>query len=135
MALYAALKRSIPMLVACLAAAEDEKTRANAAGALGNLVRNGGAMCSALLAAEAPQVLLRMAERGGGREAASARRIALFSLGTLCVYAGPRAALGDMGPRIAAIEADAATDAKLGEFATRLRTKLAQSAVATPGVR
>ena len=35
---------------------EEDKTRANAAGALGNLVRNSGLLCPELLEAGAPQV-------------------------------------------------------------------------------
>ena len=43
------------MLVSLLQDGED-KTRANAAGALGNLVRNSGELCASLVLHRAPQV-------------------------------------------------------------------------------
>lgn len=54
--LYEALQASIGPLVALLGDEED-KTRANAAGALGNLVRNSGLLCRPLIEAGALQVL------------------------------------------------------------------------------
>ena len=54
--LYEALRASIGPLVALLRDEED-KTRANAAGALGNLVRNSGLLCRPLIDARALQVL------------------------------------------------------------------------------
>ena len=53
--LYEALRVSIGPLVALLRDEED-KTRANAAGALGNLVRNSGLLCQPLIEAHALQV-------------------------------------------------------------------------------
>ena len=53
--LYEGLRCSIPPLVALLRDDED-KTRANAAGALGNLVRNSGLLCQSLIQANALQV-------------------------------------------------------------------------------
>lgn len=52
--LYEALRASIHPLVALLHDEED-KTRANAAGALGNLVRNSGLLCGHLIDAHALQ--------------------------------------------------------------------------------
>lgn len=53
-ALYEPLRASIAPLVALLRDEED-KTRANAAGALGNLVRNSSLLCRELIKAEALQ--------------------------------------------------------------------------------
>ena len=53
--LYHALRGAVGPLVALTADAED-KTRANAAGALGNLVRNSPMLCPALAQAGALQV-------------------------------------------------------------------------------
>ena len=50
--LYESLASAVGPLVALLTDEED-KTRANAAGALGNLVRNSGQLCGSLLAAGA----------------------------------------------------------------------------------
>ncbi len=54
-ALYEGLRASVAPLVALLRDDED-KTRANAAGALGNLVRNSGLLCQSLIQANALQV-------------------------------------------------------------------------------
>lgn len=62
----------------------DDKTRANAAGALGNLVRNGGALSAGLARCGGVAALVGVAARD---PVASPRRIALFSLGTCCAYA------------------------------------------------
>jgi hypothetical protein len=58
----------VPPLVALLRDEED-RTRANAAGALGNLVRNGGALCPDIMRAGALQVgaARHAGERGGVR--------------------------------------------------------------------
>lgn len=54
-ALYPPLRAAIPPLVALLADEED-KTRANAAAALGNLVRNSAVLCGELVNARALEV-------------------------------------------------------------------------------
>ena len=53
-ALYANLRQTIPPLIDVLCYDEMSKARANAAGALGNLVRNSPMLCSALIKARAP---------------------------------------------------------------------------------
>ena len=63
---YPNLIEVVPQLVRLLMDNE-EKTRSNAAGALGNLVRNSSSLCNQLVDAGAPQALLRVAlEVGGG---------------------------------------------------------------------
>ena len=71
---------------------EEHKTRANAAGALGNLVRNSDELCVALVDSGAPNALLSVALRGG-EDNQQPKRIALFSLGNFCVYRSCRNAL------------------------------------------
>lgn len=87
--LYASLAPALDALVQALDDAE-EKTRANAAGALGNLVRNSSALSGDLARCGGVSALLRVAARD---TSASPRRIALFSLGTCCAYAPCRQAL------------------------------------------
>lgn len=58
--LYRQLRSAIPPLVALLADEED-KTRANAAAALGNLVRNSAALCGDLVNAKALEALMELA--------------------------------------------------------------------------
>ncbi|CAM9656495.1 unnamed protein product, partial [Ectocarpus sp. 12 AP-2014] len=88
-ALYTRLAPAVAPLVAALDDPE-EKTRANAAGALGNLVRNGGALSGDLARRGGVGALLNLAARD---PSPSPRRIALFSLGTCCAYVPCREAL------------------------------------------
>ena len=72
---------------------EDEKTRANAAGAVGNLVRNGGLLSQLMADADVVQRLMRIVltpEAKDSKESSTSQRIALFSLGTMAVYAPTR---------------------------------------------
>lgn len=114
--------------MACLGD-DDEKTRANAAGALGNLARNGGALARALVAAGAPSALLNAARADA---AAAPRRIALFSLGTLAAWRAVRGELSrpplDGALEAALAEAAASSDSTLAKYARRLRTKLSGAA-------
>ena len=60
--LYSRLDTSVAPLVGCLDDA-DGKTRANAAGALGNLARNGPELCAELVARQVPRGLLALGLR------------------------------------------------------------------------
>ncbi|GMF26228.1 unnamed protein product [Phytophthora fragariaefolia] len=80
--LYDALRSAIPLLVQNLHNDED-KTRSNAGGALGNLVRNSDELCSELCKHEAPWELFELAMT---ESSSASRRIVLFSLGNFCVY-------------------------------------------------
>lgn len=79
-----------PNLVSCLSALcqllrdSDEKTRANAAGAIGNLVRNSGELDKTLAAMKIPQLMMSLVVEDRD---ITTQRIALFSLGTMAVYA------------------------------------------------
>ena len=81
--LYPFLHCSIPLLASASEYEPDEKTRANAAGAIGNLVRNGGILASEMARVKVPLTLLRavLIETD-----LPTQRIALFSLGTMAVY-------------------------------------------------
>lgn len=82
--LYEHLKPCVPLLVELLRD-QEEKTRANAAGALGNFVRNSNALCRDLIKHGALKQLLDVVAHDKG-PSQSPRRIALFSIGNLCVY-------------------------------------------------
>ena len=82
--LYEHLKPCVPLLVELLRD-QEEKTRANAAGALGNFVRNSNALCRDLIKNGALKQLLDVVAYDKG-PSQSPRRIALFSIGNLCVY-------------------------------------------------
>jgi len=99
-ALYPELASAIPWLLKLLDDS-DEKTRANAAGAVGNLVRNSGELCGAMVREGALRRLYALVDgrrpelrgRDGGDPVALERfvadssvKIALFSLGNLAVH-------------------------------------------------
>ena len=54
--LYDELRRSIPELAYLLLSNEEDKTKANAAGALSNLVRNSSRLCDDIVSKGAMQV-------------------------------------------------------------------------------
>ncbi|QCE05522.1 fused [Vigna unguiculata] len=93
--LYEELRRSIPHLANLLQMAEEDKTKANAAGALSNLVRNSDKLCEDIVAKGAVQSLLKLisdcavsalnpGRNDSGNE--SPLKIALFSLAKMCAH-------------------------------------------------
>ena len=103
-------------------------------GALGNLVRNSGALVPELLSRGAPEALLRCVREHSvataalprhGTPADGSSRIALFSLGNLCSHATCRARLLALGLKdVAASLAAAPPDSTTGKYAQRVLTKL-----------
>ncbi|KAG8649975.1 serine/threonine-protein kinase TIO [Manihot esculenta] len=94
--LYDELRRSIPQLANLLLSTEEDKTKANAAGALSNLVRNSNKLCEDIVSKGAMQALLKlvadcsaMALNPSRRDAVneSPLKIALFSLAKMCAHA------------------------------------------------
>ncbi|XP_030533063.1 serine/threonine-protein kinase TIO isoform X1 [Rhodamnia argentea] len=93
--LYEELRRSIPQLAAVLLSADEDKTKANAAGALSNLVRNSNKLCEDIVDKGAMQALLKLvadcsaaAMNPSKKDAVneSPLKIALFSLAKMCVH-------------------------------------------------
>ncbi|KAM7274398.1 hypothetical protein ACFE04_029062 [Oxalis oulophora] len=93
--LYEELRRSIPQLAKLLLSAEEDKTKANAAGALSNLVRNSNKLCDDVVSKGAMQALLKLvsdcspvALNPSRKEAIneSPLKIALFSLAKMCSH-------------------------------------------------
>ena len=129
--LYPHLAAAVPPLVDAMLDREDEKTRANAAGALGNLVRNSSELCGALLE---HGVLRRLLEVATDDPAAGPKRIALFSLGTISVYARCRPSLEALEPPLAAtlagLEQRHAADKQMVDHIQRIRNKMAQPSIA-----
>ena len=76
---------------------EEEKMRSNAAGAIGNLVRNGASLCAELIRIRVPEQLIEMTLY---EACVAPQRIALFSLGTMCMYASCRQVLMSHNPSI-----------------------------------
>ncbi|KAF1899134.1 hypothetical protein Lal_00019256 [Lupinus albus] len=93
--LYEELRRSIPQLANLLQIAEEDKTKANAAGALSNLVRNSDKLCEDIVTKGAIQSLLKLisdcavtALNPSRNDSAneSPLKIALFSLAKMCAH-------------------------------------------------
>ncbi|XP_059667382.1 serine/threonine-protein kinase TIO [Cornus florida] len=93
--LYEDLRRSIPQLANLLLSAEEDKTKANAAGALSNLVRNSNKLCEDIISKGAMQALLKLvadcstvALNPSRKDAIneSPLKIALFSLAKMCAH-------------------------------------------------
>ncbi|KAM7463574.1 hypothetical protein LguiA_031695 [Lonicera macranthoides] len=93
--LYEELRRSVPQLANLLLSAEEDKTKANAAGALSNLVRNSNKLCEDIVSKGAMQALLKLvadcslvALNPSKRDAIneSPLKIALFSLAKMCAH-------------------------------------------------
>ncbi|KAG2493565.1 hypothetical protein HYH03_008379, partial [Edaphochlamys debaryana] len=142
--LYGALEPAISPLVALLRDEED-KTRANAAGALGNLVRNSSALCGELIRAGALRALLETAtapERapppgakggGGGADAGgSPVKIALFSLGNMCAHRECRESLLALGVQDVIRRLSSNPDPTQQKYLQRIQQKL-QAGAGQPG--
>ena len=122
--LYDALRPCVPKLVRLLTD-DEEKTRANAAGALGNFVRNNSTLCPDLIAQQALQELLNVVKNDSGGSQ-SPRRIALFSIGNLCVYPECRRVFEGLNIRdtIKPYTAPTYKDTQIVKYATRIFVKL-----------
>lgn len=132
-ALYPELRSAVRPLVALLRHDPDDKIRANAAGALGNLVRNSGELVPELLQECALQALVGVVAAGvhelqaaGGREPppSSPLKTALFSLGNMCTYRQCVAELVRLGVLQAIEPLAGSADQNLVRFAVRLQKKI-----------
>uniref|UniRef100_A0A1D2A7B3 non-specific serine/threonine protein kinase n=2 Tax=Auxenochlorella protothecoides TaxID=3075 RepID=A0A1D2A7B3_AUXPR len=126
--LYPLLRPALDPLVQLLRDPED-RTRANAAGALGNLVRNSPELCGGLVAAGALEGLLSIVARTDVETAEphSSLQIALFSLGNMCAHAACAVALVrlDLGAVLGRMLEARAGDAVLQRYVARIHAKLA----------
>ena len=125
--LYESLKPCVPLLVKLLQD-DEEKTRANAAGALGNFVRNSDALCKDLILHGALTQLLEVVKSDKG-PSQSPRRIALFSIGNLCVYRQCKEEFESMGIRkiiepFRKPDIRSSNDPQVVKYATRIIQKL-----------
>ncbi|EGR33161.1 protein kinase domain protein [Ichthyophthirius multifiliis] len=122
--LYEHLRPVIPLLVNLLKDPE-EKTRANAAGALGNFVRNSDILTKDLIRFGALHAMLDVVLNDLGQ---SPKRIALFSIGNLCMYQECRQVYIDIGiyEVIVQIQNTQGQDAQILKYANRILQKLNQ---------
>ncbi|KAI9906106.1 hypothetical protein PsorP6_014255 [Peronosclerospora sorghi] len=80
--LYEALRPALAGLLVNLHD-DEETTRSNAGGAVGNLVRHADTLCSDLCTYQAP---IQLFESAVAEQSVAARRILLVALGNVCVY-------------------------------------------------
>mmetsp|Transcript_10638 Transcript_10638/g.20114 ORF Transcript_10638/g.20114 Transcript_10638/m.20114 type:complete len:1090 (+) Transcript_10638:312-3581(+) len=129
--LYSSLQVAVAPLVKLLSD-EEEKTRANAAGALGNLVRNSSLLCRELVASGCLEALLRIISApetggsagGGGAEGQSPLKIALFSLGNMCTHRECRERLLQLGFKKIVASLSKSSDAVVQKYVARIQSKL-----------
>lgn len=134
--LYPALRPAVRLLVDMIRREGDDKTRANAAGALGNLVRNSPSLCPDMASTGAIAALADMLDPPSGPSSSSfddphdgapgAVKIALFSLGNLAsipVCKDELLAL-DVPSRSQAVAELWATDPVVQKYVVRILQKL-----------
>jgi len=123
--LYEYLKPCVKLLVDLLNDSE-EKTRANAAGALGNFVRNSELLCPELIRHGALRQLLEVVKNDPG-PSQSPRQVALFSIGNLCVYHQCKEEFDHLGLRTVVEQLLHHRDTQVLKYATRILQKLGSS--------
>mmetsp|Transcript_29071 Transcript_29071/g.52033 ORF Transcript_29071/g.52033 Transcript_29071/m.52033 type:complete len:1206 (+) Transcript_29071:492-4109(+) len=120
--LYEHLRPCVPLLVELLRDSE-EKTRANAAGALGNFVRNSDTLCQDLIRYGALTQLLDVVANDKG-PTQSPRQVALFSIGNLCVFPSCREEFERKGIRSVIEPLLHHRDTQVAKYANRILQKL-----------
>ena len=120
--LYEDLRPCVKLLVDLLNDSE-EKTRANAAGALGNFVRNSELLCQDLIKHGALRQLLEVVKNDPG-PSQSPRQVALFSIGNLCVYHQCKEEFEVLGLRLVVEQLLHHRDPQVLKYATRILQKL-----------
>ncbi|KAL3635049.1 hypothetical protein CASFOL_022103 [Castilleja foliolosa] len=133
--LYDELRRAIPQLKSLLISDEEDKTKANAAGALSNLVRNSDRLCEDIVSKGAIQALLKVV--GDCSKVAlnprkdaineSPLKIALFSLLKMCAYPKCRQTIrsSELFPLIAQLRQS--PESTIANYATVIISKASES--------
>ncbi|XP_051116540.1 serine/threonine-protein kinase TIO isoform X2 [Andrographis paniculata] len=133
--LYDELRRAIPQLRNLLLSEEEDKTKANAAGALSNLVRNSNRLCEDIVTKGAMQALLKVVADcstvalNSRRDAIndSPLKIALFSLVKMCAYPQCRQFIrsSELFPVIAQLRQS--PESTIANYASVITTKASES--------
>ncbi|CAA0833278.1 Serine/threonine-protein kinase TIO, partial [Striga hermonthica] len=133
--LYDELRRVIPQLKVLLMSDEEDKTKANAAGALSNMVRNSDRLCDDIVSKGAIQALLKVvadcstAALNPRRDAMneSPLKIALFSLVKMCAHPQCRHFIrsSELFPLIARLRQS--PEPTIANYATVITTKASES--------
>lgn len=123
--LYPDLEAAIPHLVHLVQTETDDRTQANAAGALGNLVRHSDQLCQAILDSGAIPALIVLIEEYLNNDAdGMAAWTALFTLGNFCSYPDLKSAIVQSGIQTALQKAATSSRLRIIQFTQRLCSKL-----------
>eukprot|EP01028_Stygiella_incarcerata_P011468 TRINITY_DN649_c0_g1_i7.p1 TRINITY_DN649_c0_g1~~TRINITY_DN649_c0_g1_i7.p1 ORF type:complete len:745 (+),score=150.32 TRINITY_DN649_c0_g1_i7:75-2309(+) len=108
-----------------LLGSDDEKTVANAAGALGNFVRNGSLLFEDLLRLNSVEKLVGIAKQASS-SSSSPSKIALFSLGNFCQFGPARERLRKISfeETLQSIVRVSPTDVTVTKYVARIRKRL-----------
>ncbi|PQM35111.1 hypothetical protein Pyn_16492 [Prunus yedoensis var. nudiflora] len=134
--LYDELRRSIPHLAKFLVSTEEDKTKANAAAALSNLVRNSDKLCEDIISKGAMQSLLKLvadcsvvALNPGGKDSVneSPLKIALLSLAKMCSHPPCRQVLRSSELFSVIGRLRQSPESRIANYATDIVSKVADS--------
>ncbi|PQQ19058.1 hypothetical protein Pyn_16975 [Prunus yedoensis var. nudiflora] len=134
--LYDELRRSIPYLAKFLVSTEEDKTKANAAAALSNLVRNSDKLCEDIISKGAMQSLLKLvadcsvvALNPGGKDSVneSPLKIALLSLAKMCSHPPCRQVLRSSELFSVIGRLQQSPESRIANYATDIISKVADS--------
>ncbi|XP_034210110.1 serine/threonine-protein kinase TIO-like isoform X4 [Prunus dulcis] len=134
--LYDELRRSIPHLAKFLVSTEEDKTKANAAAALSNLVRNSDKLCEDIVSKGAMQSLLKLvadcsvvALNPGRKDSVneSPLKIALLSLAKMCLHPPCRQFLRSSELFSVIGRLQQSPESRIANYATDIISKVADS--------
>ncbi|ONI17099.1 hypothetical protein PRUPE_3G137600 [Prunus persica] len=134
--LYDELRRSIPHLAKFLVSTEEDKTKANAAAALSNLVRNSDKLCEDIVSKGAMQSLLKLvadcsvvALNPGRKDSVneSPLKIALLSLAKMCSHPPCRQFLRSSELFSVIGRLQQSPESRIANYATDIISKIADS--------
>ncbi|CAM6128762.1 unnamed protein product [Calypogeia fissa] len=128
--LYEVLRTSIPHLTSLLQGDEEDKTKANAAGALSNLVRNSSKLCEDIISKGAMQALCQVIADCASLPANnsdSPLKIALFSLGNMSVHPPCRQYLRSPELFRVLMKLKQSSDPTVVKYVTRITSKFPDS--------
>jgi len=123
--LYEHFRPIIPRMVELLQDQEDN-TRANSAGALGNFVRCGDSLCGDIISNRAHEGLLKLAETEDPSSLIHIIKVALFALGNFCYHQSIKHELEKINfrQRIEMLKIKFKNEPQLIEHLERIRKKL-----------
>ncbi|KAJ7544459.1 hypothetical protein O6H91_09G079900 [Diphasiastrum complanatum] len=131
--LYEHLRDVIPHLSNLLLGDEEDKTKANAAGALSNLVRNSSKLCGDVISQGAMQALIQViadcatllmaSSSKKDMNSESPLKIALFSVGNMCIHAPCRQHLRSSELFRVLLRLKNSTDPTIIRYLTRITSK------------